>query len=159
MKALFGVKAVAFIVIAVGLLWYGGVYNEKLDREAAERAVNERQQVAEEQQKQMESLKTEDIVVGTGAEAKNGSTVSVHYMGTLADGTKFDSSRDRGKSFEFKLGAGDVIKGWDLGVVGMEVGGKRKLVVPPELAYGDRVVGPIPANSTLYFEVELLGVK
>lgn len=104
-------------------------------------------------------LKSEDIVVGTGAEAVSGKKVSVHYVGTLTNGTKFDSSRDRGTPFEFDLGAGQVIKGWDQGVVGMKVGGKRKLTIPASLAYGAGSVGAIPPNSTLVFEVELLGVK
>ena len=101
-----------------------------------------------------------DIQVGTGAEAVSGNKVSVHYVGTLTDGTKFDSSRDRGQPFDFQLGAGRVIKGWDQGVAGMKVGGKRKLVIPPELAYGSKgFPGLIPPNSTLVFEVELLGVS
>ncbi|QQR51822.1 FKBP-type peptidyl-prolyl cis-trans isomerase [bacterium] len=104
-------------------------------------------------------LESTDISVGTGDEAVAGKTVSVHYTGTLTDGTKFDSSLDRGQPFEFVLGTGQVIKGWDDGVAGMKVGGKRKLVIPPDLAYGDRAQGSIPANSTLVFEVELLGVK
>lgn len=105
------------------------------------------------------NLESTDITVGTGAEATTGSTVSVHYTGALTDGTKFDSSLDRGTPFSFPLGAGQVIKGWDEGVVGMKVGGKRKLVIPPSLGYGDRAVSTIPANSTLVFEVELLEVK
>jgi len=80
-------------------------------------------------------------------------------VGTLTDGTKFDSSVDRGQPFDFELGAGRVIKGWDEGVAGMKVGGKRKLVIPPDLGYGGRAIGKIPANSTLIFEVELLDVK
>lgn len=108
---------------------------------------------------QSAGLQSEDIVVGTGAEAKQGNTVSVHYTGVLTDGTKFDSSKDRNEPFTFLLGQGDVIKGWDQGVVGMKVGGKRKLTIPPELGYGPRAVGPIPANATLIFEVELLDVK
>ncbi len=104
-------------------------------------------------------LEKTDVKVGTGAEAVSGKTVSVHYVGTLDDGTKFDSSRDRGAPFTFPLGAGQVIRGWDLGVVGMKVGGVRKLVIPASLAYGDRAVGSIPAGSTLHFEVELLGVE
>lgn len=109
----------------------------------------------------MEGLEIKDIAVGTGAEAVAGKTVSVHYVGTLLDGKKFDSSRDRGEPFSFVLGTGSVIRGWDEGVKGMKVGGKRKLTIAPELAYGDRAVGGglIPANSTLVFEVELLGVK
>jgi FKBP-type peptidyl-prolyl cis-trans isomerase FkpA len=105
------------------------------------------------------TLKTEDLKVGTGATAEAGKSVSVHYTGTLTDGTKFDSSLDRGKPFQFRLGAGQVIKGWDQGVAGMKVGGKRKLTIPPDLAYGSRGIGTIPANSTLVFEVELLGVQ
>jgi tryptophan-rich sensory protein len=105
------------------------------------------------------NLQITDITVGTGAEAKNGNTVEVNYLGTFLDGKKFDSSYDRGVPFSFRLGAGDVIKGWDQGVLGMKVGGKRKLIVPPILGYGDKDYGPIPANSTLAFEVELLGVK
>ncbi|OGU15572.1 MAG: peptidylprolyl isomerase [Ignavibacteria bacterium GWB2_35_12] len=104
-------------------------------------------------------LQYQDIVAGTGTEAKTGNKVKVHYVGTLTDGTKFDSSVDRGQPFDFDLGAGRVIKGWDEGVAGMKVGGKRKLVIPPELGYGGRAIGKIPANSTLIFEVELLDVK
>ncbi len=106
-------------------------------------------------------LKVEDMLVGTGAEAVTGATVSVHYMGWLTDGKKFDSSLDRGEPFSFPLGAGYVIKGWDEGVVGMKVGGKRKLTIPPELGYGSADVGGglIPPNSTLIFEVDLLAVN
>ncbi len=100
-----------------------------------------------------------DSVVGKGAEAVAGKSVTVHYTGTLTDGTKFDSSLDRKTPFTFGLGKGEVIKGWDQGVAGMKVGGKRKLTIPSELAYGPNSVGAIPANSTLIFEVELLDVK
>lgn len=100
-----------------------------------------------------------DLVVGTGAEAKAGQKVSVHYTGWLTNGTKFDSSLDRGQPFGFKLGAREVISGWDQGVAGMRVGGKRKLTIPPALGYGDRGAGRvIPPGATLVFEVELLGV-
>ncbi len=100
-----------------------------------------------------------DITVGNGAEAVAGKQVKVHYTGTFTDGKKFDSSVDRGEPFAFVLGAGRVIRGWDQGVAGMKVGGKRKLVIPPDLAYGARGMPPvIPPNSTLVFEVELLGV-
>jgi FKBP-type peptidyl-prolyl cis-trans isomerase len=103
----------------------------------------------------------EDEVVGNGEEAKQGMMVTVHYIGTLTDGTMFDASRNRGdKGFTFALGAGQVIKGWDVGVAGMKVGGRRKLTIPADMAYGNRAVGGvIPANSTLIFEVELLAVN
>jgi FKBP-type peptidyl-prolyl cis-trans isomerase len=100
-----------------------------------------------------------DIIVGTGVEAVNGSTVTVHYTGVFENGTKFDSSRDRGEPFSFELGKGMVIAGWDQGVLGMKVGGKRNLIIPSDLAYGPNDYGPIPGGSTLMFEVELLDVK
>ena len=101
-----------------------------------------------------------DIVVGTGAEATPGSTVSVNYVGALPDGTVFDASANHGGAFTFPLGAGQVIRGWDEGVVGMKVGGKRRLVIPPHMAYGNQAVGGvIPANATLLFEVELVSVQ
>lgn len=107
----------------------------------------------------IQGLQIEDIVVGAGAEAINGKPVSVHYTGWLTNGQKFDSSLDRGQPFKFPLGGGRVIKGWDLGVAGMKIGGKRRLTIAPELGYGARGAGHvIPPNATLVFEVELLGV-
>jgi FKBP-type peptidyl-prolyl cis-trans isomerase FkpA len=107
----------------------------------------------------MGELQVEEMKVGDGTEAVSGKKVTVHYVGTLTDGKKFDSSRDRGKGFSFELGCGQVIKGWDVGVAGMKIGGMRKLTIPPEMAYGDRGFPPvIPPGSTLVFEVELLGV-
>ncbi len=105
-------------------------------------------------------LQIEDLQVGQGPEAKAGQLVTVHYTGWLTNGAKFDSSVDRNEPFVFPLGAGQVIRGWDQGVAGMKVGGKRKLTIPPQLGYGERGAGGvIPPNATLVFEVELLGVK
>lgn len=105
-------------------------------------------------------LKVEDLVVGTGPAVKSGDTVVMHYTGTLMDGTKFDSSLDRGQPFETKIGVGAVIQGWDQGVPGMQVGGKRKLTIPASLAYGSRGAGrAIPPNADLIFTVELLAIK
>ncbi len=110
-------------------------------------------------------LKVEDLTVGNGEEAKNGELVTVNYVGTLDDGTTFDSSYDRNQPFQFVLGAGQVIPGWDQGVLGMKVGGKRRLTIPSSLAYGEAgITDPrtgkviIPQNATLHFDVELLGV-
>ncbi len=108
----------------------------------------------------MSKLQIEDVVVGSGAEAKAGQKIKVHYTGTLENGTKFDSSLDRNQPFQFTLGVGQVIKGWDEGVKGMKVGGKRKLVIPSDMGYGSRGAGSvIPPNATLIFEVELLEVS
>ncbi len=105
-------------------------------------------------------LEIVDHQIGTGAEAVAGKAVSVHYTGTLTNGNKFDSSLDRGQPFNFTLGKGQVIQGWDKGIAGMKVGGKRRLTIPAEMGYGARGFPPvIPPGSTLIFEVELLGVK
>jgi len=105
-------------------------------------------------------LKINEITEGTGTEAVSGKMVSVHYTGWLTDGTKFDSSKDRGEPFSFPLGAGRVIAGWDQGVAGMKIGGKRELIIPPHMGYGaSGAGGVIPPNAALRFEVELLGVQ
>ncbi len=104
-------------------------------------------------------LGIEEIAEGEGPAASPGHRVSVHYDGRLADGTPFDSSRDRGRPFAFMLGRGQVIRGWDIGIEGMKAGGRRRLTIPPELGYGDRDLGIIPPNSTLVFDVELLSLE
>ena len=105
------------------------------------------------------AIRTEDLLVGTGQPVKAGDMVSVHYIGALANGSKFDSSYDRGEPSSFTVGAGQLIKGFDQGIVGMQVGGKRKVTILPELGYGAQQIGPIPANSTLVFDVELVSIK
>lgn len=105
-----------------------------------------------------EKLVVEDITEGTGDAVVSGDEVVIHYNGTLTDGTKFDSSYDRGEPFQTQIGTGQVIEGWDKGVVGMKVGGKRKLIIPPSMGYGDMEIPGIPAGSTLVFEVELLEI-
>jgi FKBP-type peptidyl-prolyl cis-trans isomerase len=108
---------------------------------------------------ELKKLVIDDIKVGIGQSVTNGNTVRVHYVGTLRDGSKFDDSYVRGEPYTFEVGGGKVIKGWDQGLIGMQVGGERILVIPPELAYGNRQVGPIPANSPLIFKIELVGIE
>lgn len=132
------------LLIIVGLVYYFGFYK----KEAPKTEILK------------EELITEILQPGTGEPAEKGDTVVVHYTGTLLNGNQFDSSLDRGTPFSFTLGSGQVIRGWELGILGMQVGEKKKLTIPPTLAYGDRAVGGvIPANSTLVFEVELLEIK
>lgn len=122
--------------------------------------VDENKKGGEVDMNQEEKLVIEDLVIGNGIEAIQGKKVTVHYTGRLTDGTKFDSSVDRGTPFVFSLGAGEVITGWDEGVVGMKTGGKRKLIIPPDLAYGETGAGDvIPPNATLEFEIELIKVE
>ena len=108
---------------------------------------------------QLQQMVVDDIVIGTGSEVVTGDTVRVHYIGTLQNGLEFDNSRKRGEAFEFTVGAGQVISGWEEGVAGMKVGGQRILVIPPDKAYGNQQIGPIPPNSTLIFAIELLEIN
>ena len=115
---------------------------------------------SKEKQTMSNGLVIEDIKIGDGQEVEKFNIVTVNYTGLLEDGTKFDSSLNPGRTpFRFTVGAGQVIKGWDEGLIGMKVGGKRKLTIPPELGYGSRDNGPIPANSRLIFEIDLLGIE
>src|SRR4030042_3864817 len=143
---------IAFVVILTAalfllLLYQGGKKNPEQITEISNT------------QMQKEELKIEDILAGSGKEAKNGNKLTVNYSGTLTDGTKFDSSYGRNEPFTFTLGAGSVIPGWDQGLLGMKEKGKRKLTIPSDLAYGESGSGPIPPNSTLIFEIELLKVE
>jgi FKBP-type peptidyl-prolyl cis-trans isomerase FkpA len=156
MKALVSV-GIVIIVIAILVIAFKSVKVENNDDQAPSPIASAKTQMNN--STPSAELQIEDIKVGTGAEAVAGKKVTVNYVGTLTDGTKFDSSYDKSKPFSFNLGAGEVIKGWDQGVAGMKVGGKRKLTIPPALGYGSVTNGPIPANSTLIFEVELLKVE
>ena len=146
------------LAIAVGGLFYFFVV--KKSPSAGEQNPSVFLQTQQEEIPMETELKIEDIKVGTGAEAKAGDTVLMHYTGTFLSGQKFDSSLDRGTPLQFVLGVGQVIQGWDQGVLGMKVGGKRKLTIPPNLAYGEQGAGGvIPPNATLVFEVQLVDVQ
>ena len=154
-------KIFIFGALAGGLIFYGSDYAVRFDKRMAEEAATQQKADAELRAQVMAKLKQDDVVVGTGTEAKPGDTVSVNYIGTLDDGKEFDNSYKRKMPFEFKLGAQQVIPGWDIGIQGMKVGGKRTLVIPPELGYGPSGSpgGEIPPNATLHFTVELLAVN
>ncbi|MFA6095941.1 MAG: FKBP-type peptidyl-prolyl cis-trans isomerase [Candidatus Paceibacterota bacterium] len=154
--------AVAVAIAAAAFMFFGNSLTNFFfpAQKATDAAISANQPTDVKNTSAVAGLEVYDNVVGTGAEAVAGKTVTAHYVGMLVNGTKFDSSVDRGQPFSFALGAGQVIRGWDLGIQGMKVGGKRRLVISPELGYGAQAVGGvIPANSTLVFDVELLGVK
>ena len=152
------VVAVVIAVVLVGILVGGGLVSGLFIN--GNKTQNTTMQQPASSTSQTSQVQIQDTVVGTGDVAVAGKQITVNYTGVFQDGTKFDSSLDKGRTpFTFTLGAGQVIKGWDIGVEGMKVGGKRIIVVPPALGYGSTAYGPIPANSTLIFEVDLLGVK
>ena len=145
------------IAVIVVLVFIGG--NSLISSLTSKQNVNNQNPSAKNTPSSTPQIQSSDSVVGKGDIALAGKEVTVNYTGVFTTGKKFDSSYDRGVPFTFKLGSGMVIKGWDIGIAGMKVGGKRILVIPPELAYGAKDYGPIPGNSTLIFEVELLEVK
>jgi len=156
------IAIVIFIIVAAGIVLFvlpNINKNRQLDTENPQKNM-ETASSSSTTSSDVKELKIEDLKIGEGVEVKSGDVVSIHYRGTFLDGKVFDSSYDRGQPFETKIGIGQVIKGWDEGVVGMKVGGKRKLTIPPDKAYGEQgIPGDIPPNSTLVFEVELLGIK
>jgi FKBP-type peptidyl-prolyl cis-trans isomerase len=156
------ITAICFVAVAAVLIgaavWYDSQEEQKNNEAASQAAAASIAAQNAAQQAIMQNFKVTDVFVGTGVEAQNGNTVSVLYTGSLDDGMVFDASSKHGNQpFSFTLGIGQVIKGWDLGVAGMKVGGKRELVIPPELGYGaSGAGGVIPPNATLHFTVELL---
>lgn len=155
------VLVIILLIALVGIIYFGfWAKTEKVPANDISNNASDNKNQKTQVKNIANGLKIEDIKIGGGAEAKNGSTVTVNYIGTLLDGTKFDSSYDHNQTFSFVVGGGQVIPGWDQGLLGMKVGGKRKLVIPPSLAYGEKgVTGAIPPNSTLIFEIELLKVN
>jgi len=149
---------IALLIVVLGVIYF---FLMTLSDPAAwkEEGLGSETETQRTQQFMQSNVQIETTKTGAGAEAKNGDLVAVHYTGWLTDGTKFDSSVDRGEPFAFVLGSGQVIRGWDEGVAGMKIGEKRKLTIPPELGYGASGVGPIPPNATLVFEVELIAVE
>ena len=157
MKTLTIIILVIILIVIIAGIYFLWQNNSKSSTAALSQNSNQNQQTSASYD--IQGMKIEILKQGSGIEAKAGDTVTVNYVGTLQDGTKFDSSIDRGQPFPFTLGQNSVIQGWELGVVGMKVGEKRKLTIPPELAYGAQGAGNIPANETLVFVVDLLGVK
>lgn len=177
-KSLFSPTNIAIGLFVVSLILFSGYYFTSRNKKVTDSTlpedstVTEKINMQEDKQPATDSanmdfsdyenvgeLIVEDIQVGNGDEVKEGNLAIVHYTGYLTDGTKFDSSLDRGKTFVFEVGAGEVIAGWDMGVVGMKVGGKRRLVIPAELGYRSSDLGSIPPNSVLVFDVELTGIE
>lgn len=150
-----GIAVALAIVIALGFLFFGSALFAPFSPQEAQTL----EEAPVGTNREPKNLMITDTAVGTGAEAVAGKTVTLHYTGTFEDGTVFDSSSRQGQPISFVLGTGRVIPGWDQGIVGMKVGGKRHLVIPPELGYGPNDYGPIPGNSTLIFDVELVDVR
>jgi FKBP-type peptidyl-prolyl cis-trans isomerase len=150
---------IAILVIAI-ILVFGYILQDAMGNPIGKKTEPEAAQQTQPMDQPKEEVKIEEITEGTGQEVKSGDTVVMHYRGTLEDGTQFDSSYDRGEPFTTQIGVGQVIQGWDQGVPGMKVGGKRKLTIPASLGYGEQGAPPsIPPNATLIFEVELVGIQ
>lgn len=149
------------IIVVYGVLGNSGQKQETINMDFKKLNTNQQNQNISPSPlvNDIKELKIEDIKEGTGPAVKSGDTIKIHYLGTLTNGQKFDSSYDRNQPFETQIGVGNVIKGWDIGVAGMKVGGKRRLTIPPDMGYGAQVMGSIPANSTLIFDLELLEIK
>ena len=149
------------IIVVYGVLGNSGQKQETINMDFKKLNTNQQNQNISPSPlvNDIKELKIEDIKEGTGPAVKSGDTIKIHYLGTLTNGQKFDSSYDRNQPFETQIGVGNVIKGWDIGVAGMKVGGKRRLTIPPDMGYGAQVMGSIPANSTLIFDLDLLEIK
>lgn len=155
-----GIGVSVALVAALGLLFFGNyIFGGAKNVSSGATATQKAQEANVASAVTTNAIRIDEISAGTGQAVKAGDTISVHYIGALAGGGIFDSSYDRGQPISFVVGAGQLIKGFDQGVVGMQVGGKRKITIPPELGYGTEQIGPIPPNSTLVFEVELVSVK
>lgn len=166
-----GIKLVAFFVIVAGLIFGAILLGPKVAQDNKEESsvpdlntestfMTVAPAPTKTQNIQVKNLVIEDIQIGSGsAEVKSGDKISIHYTGRLTDGKVFDSSVERGQPFETQIGVGQVIEGWDRGVIGMKVGGQRRLTIPPDLGYGQRGAGPIPPNSVLIFDVQLMGIE
>jgi len=163
------ISTIIILVVIAGGLYFLSILSQEDEikginfetNEVQNQETNNSMDSSQQKFKEITELSAEIVKEGTGAEAKSGDKVTVHYVGVLEDGTKFDSSLDRGQPFTFALGAGQVIQGWDLGVVGMKIGEVRRIYIPSEFGYGETGTpgGPIPPNANLIFEVELLGIE
>lgn len=158
-KITIGIIAVIIVIIIIAAVAGGSDNMVPENAASAGEDANQTTQNMETNSFNKEGIEVQNAVEGDGEEANTGDTVAVHYTGKLENGTVFDSSRSRGEPIEFELGAGRVIKGWEIGIEGMKVGGTRTLVIPPELGYGPQGAGPIPPNATLIFDVELVNVE
>ena len=158
-KQIAAIGGMGLILLLIVLFLFQSSKIPNMDDKPLNWDFNKKQQTATPTTPVVIDLQGQDLKIGTGSAVVAGDTIMVHYIGAFLDGKKFDSSYDRNEPFEITVGADEVIKGFDLGVVGMKVGGKRKLIIPASLAYGEKQAGPIPPNTPIQFEVELLEIK